>query len=783
MTHVPRWLSNLCYDITVWFFSQVIGIFFREIGERNAHVIPDKGPLFFVTAPHHNQFVDPLVLFKHCRRRVSLLAAEVTMKRPLVGLLARLVGCVAVARAQDCDRKGTGVLHLTDRYHNPTLLTGTETKFKEEVHPGDSVALPSGNAVAAVAAVLSDTELRLKREFKSLEALEALTSPEGTSFKIRPHLDQSHVYNEVHKAMAEGRCVGIFPEGGSHDRAQMLPLKAGVAVMTLGAMAENPDLNVRIVPCGLNYFHPHKFRSRAIIQFGDPLEIDPKLVAKFKEGGVHKREACAALLDQISEALQSVTINTPDYETLQLIQAGRRLYRPNGRRLSMAQVVELTRRFVKGYMIFKDNPAVQEIRERLAVYNQDLIYYGLRDHQVPRMTLNRADALVLLGWRLAWFCIMAMLALPGVVLNGPIFIAAKLISKKKAKEALAKSSVKIEGRDVLATWKILVCLVLFPALYIFYAVMAVYWRVTQPHWFTGSSLHTLQWVGNHHPIYAAWLTLVCLPMLSYACLWFGESGLVIYRSIRPLFLVLLLGANSIRQLARRREALSEDITDLINELAPKIYPNFDQEKAKLEDDEDDGKVPLSQRQRRRIYQGLHADEIGDEEEATSSRFKFPSLTPTTMSRLNWVSPLEFLGTYADNTPTTPGELTRHVGEFFGVSDWQWDKVDAKDSEDDVFLFRDPHTNEIVGRPSGHSRISPRLVPHKQLHRSASQSFLGGKKPLYAGSPGTTGGLTALTRLNQEATGTQDSTNTEGTPSSESNKKANGDDPSCSSKES
>ena len=31
-------------------------------------------------------------------------------------------------------------------------------------------------------------------------------------------------------------CIGIFPEGGSHDRPDLLPLKAGVAVMALGAM-------------------------------------------------------------------------------------------------------------------------------------------------------------------------------------------------------------------------------------------------------------------------------------------------------------------------------------------------------------------------------------------------------------------------------------------------------------------------------------------------------------------------------------------------------------------
>ena len=39
------------------------------------------------------------------------------------------------------------------------------------------------------------------------------------------------VYQAVHNRLNAGGCIGIFPEGGSHDRAEMLPLKAGVTLM------------------------------------------------------------------------------------------------------------------------------------------------------------------------------------------------------------------------------------------------------------------------------------------------------------------------------------------------------------------------------------------------------------------------------------------------------------------------------------------------------------------------------------------------------------------------
>lgn len=46
--------------------------------------------------------------------------------------------------------------------------------------------------------------------------------------------------------------IAIY-QGGSHDRTEMLPLKAGVCIMSLGAMNAH-KISVKLVPCGLNYF-------------------------------------------------------------------------------------------------------------------------------------------------------------------------------------------------------------------------------------------------------------------------------------------------------------------------------------------------------------------------------------------------------------------------------------------------------------------------------------------------------------------------------------------------
>ena len=91
-------------------------------------------------------------------------------------------------------------------------------------------------------------------------------------------------------------------------------VSAGVATMALGTLAANPDSGLTIVPCGMNYFHAHKFRSRAVVEFGPPVEVPPDLVEMYKAG--ERREAIRQLLEIVYQSLVAVTVTSPDYDTL-----------------------------------------------------------------------------------------------------------------------------------------------------------------------------------------------------------------------------------------------------------------------------------------------------------------------------------------------------------------------------------------------------------------------------------------------------------------------------------
>lgn len=658
--------STWVYDCAVWFFTLVVSLFFREIKQRGAHKIPKSGPVIFVAAPHANQFVDPLILLRECKRRIGFLCAAKTMDRKYVGKFAKAVNSIPVARAHDMAKRGEGRIRVEDRTNAPLTILGVGTKFLTQLKVRDSIALPGNAASAEVVEIVSDTELVVKTNMtKDLKALELLSSSEGTTYKCVPYVDQADMYRTVYDRLNAGECIGIFPEGGSHDRYEMLPLKAGVCIMALGAMAEHPGLDVKIVPCGLNYFHPHKFRSRAVVEFADPITIDKELVDKYIAGGPMKREACGKLLEVIYQALKTVTVNAGDYETLMVIQAGRRLYRPSNRRLSTSKVLELNRRFVAAYQLFKDKPEVQSTKEKVMVYNKMLKYHALRDHQVKKTEVGGGRALALLIYRTMSLSTMAMLALPGAVLNAPIGLIARIISNRKAKEALAASTVKIAGRDVLATWKLMVALVLIPLFYWFYAFVALF-------------IVSRYDVSFTVKLATPFVTLSLLPFVSYASLRFGETSLDIFRSLRPLFLSVFPGsAPKVRNLRQLRDDLSKDLTTLIDQYAPGIFPDFEAKRV-----------------------------IPKEIDVTQAN---EAVTSPGGSALQWIYSI-------------PGAVSSYAfSPILGDSIFNWSDIGNDDAADDVFFF---HNDDEDAGGGENGSISGTSTPRSRGRSRSRSSSVG-----------------------------------------------------------
>ena len=253
---------------------------------------------------------------------------------------------------------------------------------------------------------------------------------------------------------------------------------------------------------------------------------------------------------------------------IQLIQATRRLYKPKGKKLALPVIVELNRRLVKGYNQYKDDPRIIDLKKSVGDYNKQLWLLGVRDHQVEYAKFSIPMVIFTLFYRLGKLAVLSIGTLPGLALFSPIFIAAKAISIKKSREALAASTVKLQGRDVMATWKLLVALAGAPLLYTFYAILLTCWTYRN---------RVQGYVPDWVPLWTVVvLGYIVFPAATFAALRIGEIGMDILKSLRPLVLSLNpSSANTLVKLRAKREELSAQVTELINTLGPEMFDDFE----------------------------------------------------------------------------------------------------------------------------------------------------------------------------------------------------------------
>src|SRR5450432_3086674 len=117
-------------------------------------------------------------------------------------------------------------------------------------------------------------------------------------------------------ALGRGEALALFPEGTSHSDPQLRPLKTGAARIALSAEREAADAGGRlgavIVPVGLFYEPPAVFRSRVLLDVGEPLEA-ASLLPRYRQD---ERAAVETLTDEIRARLDAVVLQAETRELL-----------------------------------------------------------------------------------------------------------------------------------------------------------------------------------------------------------------------------------------------------------------------------------------------------------------------------------------------------------------------------------------------------------------------------------------------------------------------------------
>jgi 1-acyl-sn-glycerol-3-phosphate acyltransferase len=193
-----------------------------------------------------------------------------------------------------------------------------------------------------------------------------------------------NVFEKCFTHLSNNGSILIFPEGSSVTEKKLRPLKTGVARIAYGAK-ERYDVNVQIVPIGLNYSDPHSFQSELYVRVGESISIFTEYLDKIEDSF----ERAKALTQVIEEKLKENLIHVEDERLESLFEKIRWISKHELRIIKLGNVglkdkFKLDQEIQDGLAFYsKKQPEVLELITRnLDNYISRSEFYGLSDSAI-----------------------------------------------------------------------------------------------------------------------------------------------------------------------------------------------------------------------------------------------------------------------------------------------------------------------------------------------------------------------------------------------------------------
>lgn len=136
----PKNKISLTYRMFRTFFRFLTNIWFREVNVVDDEQISDEAGVLFITW-HPNGLIDPMIMTSRLSGKLTTLVQHHLFKIPLVGLLFRMAGVVAIGTSKDSDssiRFGPKNAEILSRAAHEIAQGGQVLMFPEEHSHGKS---------------------------------------------------------------------------------------------------------------------------------------------------------------------------------------------------------------------------------------------------------------------------------------------------------------------------------------------------------------------------------------------------------------------------------------------------------------------------------------------------------------------------------------------------------------------------------------------------------------------------------------------------------------------
>ena len=136
-------------------------------------------------------------------------------------------------------------------------------------------------------------------------------------------------FNECYEIFRKNGMVLIFPEGYCVSERRLRPMKKGAAKMAFEAIEKYPEMDLQVIPVGMNYSNSGHFREEVCINFGHPIAVQ-SYMELLKEGKQNKAitDFNTKLYEDLEREMVIIKDSSNDQVGNQYLLMARNQYKP-----------------------------------------------------------------------------------------------------------------------------------------------------------------------------------------------------------------------------------------------------------------------------------------------------------------------------------------------------------------------------------------------------------------------------------------------------------------------
>lgn len=125
------------------------------------------------------------------------------------------------------------------------------------------------------------------------------------------------IFQECFKRLRSGGAISLFPEGNHNNRKFLRPMRKGLARVAFGAEESgNFNLDLQVVPVGIDFSNYTTFRADLLVIYGEPISMKPFVELYKSEPG----RAYTELMKEVKQRIGEQMVDIRDKENYELVR-------------------------------------------------------------------------------------------------------------------------------------------------------------------------------------------------------------------------------------------------------------------------------------------------------------------------------------------------------------------------------------------------------------------------------------------------------------------------------